>query len=92
MTTPLGSAPTGTCPRVVGAEGDRLVLCGAPKPCRDHRPVAAARPWKLIKVGVRYCIKHDGVANEDDNQCDFGRIDDAETICVFRELYRKQRR
>jgi hypothetical protein len=27
---------TSSCPRVIGAEGARLVLCGAPLPCAQH--------------------------------------------------------
>lgn len=47
---------------------------------------------KTVKVGVRYCLKHDGIANEDDSVCDFHRIDGGEGGCDFRELYRKERR
>lgn len=45
---------------------------------------------RLVKVGVRYCLAHDGVANEDDDKCDFSRGWPGR--CVFRELYRKERR
>lgn len=56
-----------------------------------------ASPWRLVKVGVRYCLTHDGVANEDDYACDFARSDadwlgDDPKGCRFRELYRKVRR
>ena len=51
---------------------------------------------KTIKVGVRYCVLHDGIANEDDYSCDFSHDDhdgrDGEPrVCDFRELYRKVR-
>lgn len=43
---------------------------------------------KLLKVGVRYCVRHHGIANEDDSACDFA---DNDAACQFRELYRKAR-
>lgn len=42
---------------------------------------------RLIKVGVRYCVRHEGIANDDDTVCDFHGHDD--TVCVFRCLYRR---
>lgn len=45
---------------------------------------------RLVKVGVRYCLEHDGLANEDDDKCDFSC--GWPGACRFRELYRKERR
>lgn len=49
-------------------------------------------------VGVRYCVQHHGIANEDDDECDFkGRGRGAYGLepfpCNFRELgYLKAKR
>lgn len=50
--------------------------------------------YRLVKVGVRYCIEHDGIANEDDYDCDFRQEGHATMgrVCDFRELYRKEKR
>lgn len=40
-----------------------------------------------VEVGVRYCPVHHGVANEDDDVCDFSRIDAEESDCDFRDLF-----
>jgi hypothetical protein len=47
-----------------------------------------ARGFRLVTVGVRYCLTHNGIANEDDYVCDFADGG----ACNFRELYRKERR
>jgi hypothetical protein len=47
------------------------------------------RRFRLVKVGVRYCLTHNGLANEDDILCDFNRS--TRERCDFRELYRKER-
>jgi hypothetical protein len=39
---------------------------------------------KFNKVGVRYCIRHHGIANEDDTVCDFSH--DETGRCTFRQL------
>jgi hypothetical protein len=41
-----------------------------------------------VAVGVRYCVEHQGVANEDDQVCDFSRGEDR--ACRFRQLYRME--
>jgi hypothetical protein len=38
-----------------------------------------------VQVGVRYCVNHDGVANEDDEYCDFYR--DEPDPCDLRQLW-----
>ena len=50
--------------------------------------------FRLVKVGVRYCLSHNGIANEGDHVCDFfdPQRDDLPAACNFRELYRKERR
>jgi len=48
--------------------------------------------YSLVDVGVRYCVTHDGIANEDDDVCDFSRHEVIDRRCVFRALYRKVRR
>lgn len=66
----------------------------------DHAPSRpkSRKPFRLVKVGVRYCVLHDGVANEDDAACDFAENDvfldhmEEARVCRFRELYRKERR
>lgn len=47
--------------------------------------MAKGRTMRFTKVGVRYCVLHDGVANEDDASCDFARHDDTRA-CRFRQL------
>lgn len=39
----------------------------------------------LIKVGVRYCVSHGGIANDGDEVCDFHDLSDAE--CDYRQLF-----
>lgn len=39
---------------------------------------------KFNKVGVRYCVRHHGIANEDMDDCDFS--DHEEGACRFRQL------
>ena len=52
--------------------------------------MAKGRQMRFNKVGVRYCIEHDGIANEDDDECDFGRPDPRGLYevkaCKFRQL------
>lgn len=48
--------------------------------------------WQLVKVGVRYCVKHNGIANEDDHLCDFNRPIGEIGACDFRQLYRREKR
>ena len=47
------------------------------------------------EVGVRYCVQHHGIANEDDTECDYKRSDwgrwngtteEAPFPCKFRTL------
>ncbi len=40
-----------------------------------------------VPVGVAYCVRHHGVLNEDDEVCDFARLDDDESECVSRPLF-----
>jgi hypothetical protein len=51
------------------------------------------RYW--VSVGVRYCLEHEGIANEDDEVCDFSsvrmmRSSDEDRACRFRQLYRME--
>lgn len=45
--------------------------------------------YERVEVGVRYCVAHHGIANEDDEVCDFTpdrQIED----CDFRQLWYEQ--
>lgn len=61
---------------------------------RPASPAASRRTrrasYRFVTVGVRYCVMHHGIANEDDHACDFARGEDG--ACDFRQLYRKERR
>jgi hypothetical protein len=47
--------------------------------------------FKLISTGLRYCIRHQGVVDVDQEVCDFKRETDGP--CVLRQLvYRRRRR
>lgn len=40
-----------------------------------------------VPVGVYYCEAHDGVANEDQGECDFFGSDLGDDPCMFRQLH-----
>lgn len=40
-----------------------------------------------VEVGVRYCVTHHGIANEDDDVCDFYGAAGTEGDCEFRALF-----
>ena len=49
---------------------------------------------KRVQVGVRYCVNHEGIANEDMEVCDFAdgvAHDGLPVACAFRNLYRFER-